>query len=188
VRAALEARLACEGIAPLYEELCRLDPAYAATVHPNNHGRVLRALELYRQTGLTMTQQRLRSRPAQRPFDDCIVGLGWPREVLYARIEKRVDAMMQQGLLEEARLVCQQRERYYTAAQAIGYKEFFAYFDGEASLEACVDKLKQATRNYAKRQITWFKRMPTLQWQPADAPDAAQAIENLWQGEKGEQR
>ena len=98
--------------------------------------------------------------------------------MLYARIDARVDQMMASGLLEEARDVYEQRALYKTAAQAIGYKEFFPYFEGASELESCVLALKQATRNYAKRQLTWFRRMPDVLWlDPEDADVLEQALE-----------
>ena len=181
LREELQQRLAREGIAPLYAELQQIDPAYAATLHPNNHGRVLRALELYRQTGRTMSWQLAHSRPAEHPYHALLYGLDFPqRSQLYARINARVDAMMDAGLLEEARGVYAHRGAYRTAAQAIGYKEFFPYFEGAAPLESCVEQLKQATRRYAKRQLTWFRRMAGLRWEQAADPAAAERIAAAW--------
>lgn len=103
-----------------------------------------------------------------------MLGLDFPdRAQLYARIDRRVDKMMEAGLLWEAQLVYANRDRFKTAAQAIGYKEFFPYFEGAAELTPCVDKLKQASRNYAKRQLTWFRHMDGVVWLDASAPDAA---------------
>ena len=94
--------------------------------------------------------------------------------MLYSRIARRVDEMVENGVLDEARQVYDHRDAYRTAAQAIGYKEFFPYFEGTAPLEACTDKLKQASRNYAKRQLTWFRHMDGVVWLDAGAPDAAE--------------
>ncbi len=164
-RMLLQKELDEKGIIPLYEELKSIDPQYAATLHPNNHVRVLRALELYRQTGKTMTEQRNESLPKEKPYNACIVCLcPKDRQILYERIEMRVDQMMEMGLLEEAKKVYLNRESYHTVAQAIGYKEFFPYFEGKMALSDCVQSLKQATRNYAKRQLTWFRRMPDVLW------------------------
>ena len=93
---------------------------------------------------------------------------------LYRRIDRRVDKMLEAGLLKEAQVVWQNRLRFRTAAQAIGYKEFFPYFEGTAALDRCTDKLKQASRNYAKRQLTWFRHMDGVVWLDAGAPDMAQ--------------
>lgn len=180
LRDALQERLQIEGIEPLYQELCRVDPSYAESLHKNNHGRVLRALELYQQTGKTMSQQLADSLPEQRPYEDVLVGLRYnSRDILYEHINMRVDVMMQADLLSEARFVYENREKYLTAAQAIGYKEFFPYFEEKASLTDCVSKLKQASRNYAKRQITWFSHMENLQWAPAGDLTAAQCIKKM---------
>lgn len=180
LRGELQKRLVQEGIEPLYEELCKADPDYAATLHKNNHGRVLRALELYVQTGQTMSQQLAQSLPPERPYHDIIVALNTPtREALYARIDARVDHMLQQGLLEEARVVYEHRDTYYTAAQAIGYKEFFGFWSGDEPLSTCVDKLKQASRHYAKRQLTWFRRMQAVHWLVTGAQDAAEQVQQL---------
>ena len=121
------------------------------------------------------------SRPAQRPYRALLIGLNTPeRALLYARIDARVDAMLARGLLDEARLVYARRDACRTAAQAIGYKEFFPYFEGREPLEACTATLKQASRNYAKRQLTWFRRMDGLVWLPAGEPETAGKIARLW--------
>lgn len=182
LRAALEQRAAREGPEAMYAELRRIDPACAAAVHPHNKGRVLRALELYYTSGVTMTQQKAASRPAQRPYDALVLCLDWPRSELYERIDRRVDQMLAQGLLAEAELVWNNRESYKTAAQAIGYKEFFPYFEGAAPLEACAAKLKQASRNYAKRQLTWFRRMQGVVWLDGSDPEVQQTAERAIRG------
>ena len=165
IRRQLEEQAAQLGAEAMHERLGDIDPEYAATVHPNNVGRVLRALELFQSTGVTMTSQRAQSKPVEPPYDSLLFCIGFEdRSILYQRIDRRVDLMLEQGILEEARLVFDHRETYHTAAQAIGYKEFFPYFLGESPLEPCVDKLKQASRNYAKRQLTWFRRMPRTIW------------------------
>ena len=134
---------------------------------------MLRALEHYRATGKRLSEQKAESLPAERPYRSLVLGLDFPeRAQLYRRIDLRVDKMMENGLLPEAELVYQNRERFKTAAQAIGYKEFFPYFEGNAALEDCVEKLKQASRNYAKRQLTWFRHMDGVVWLDAAAPDA----------------
>lgn len=172
LREQLAAELEARGPEAMYAELLSVDPQAAATIHPNNRVRVLRALEHYRATGRRLSEQKAASRPGQRPYRSLVLGLDFAdRAQLYRRIDLRVDRMMEQGLLEEARLVYDHRDSYRTAAQAIGYKEFFPYFAGEAELAACVEKLKQASRNYAKRQLTWFRHMEGVVWLQADAPD-----------------
>ena len=165
VRRQLEEEAERLGVDAMHEKLAQIDPEYAATVHPNNVGRVLRALELFQVTGVTMTRQRAESKPSEPPYDSLLFCIGFEdRSVLYQRIDRRVDLMLEQGILEEAQLVYDHRDTYRTAAQAIGYKEFFPYLCGESTLEPCVEKLKQASRNYAKRQLTWFRRMPQTIW------------------------
>lgn len=174
LREQLAAELAEKGPAAMYEELKRADPEAAAAIHPNNQVRVLRALEHYRATGKKLSEQKAGSLPPERPYRSLVLGLDFPdRAQLYARIDRRVDKMMEAGLLREAQLVYANRDRFKTAAQAIGYKEFFPYFEGAAELTPCVDKLKQASRNYAKRQLTWFRHMDGVVWLDASAPDAA---------------
>ena len=175
LREQLAAELAEKGGTAMYEELRQVDPEAAAAIHPNNQVRVLRALELYRATGKKLSEQKAESLPPEKPYRSLILGLDFPdRAALYRRIDLRVDKMLEAGILPEAELVWQNRETYRTAAQAIGYKEFFPYFEGAASLEACTDKLKQASRNYAKRQLTWFRHMEGVVWLDAGAPDVRQ--------------
>ena len=142
-----------------------MDPGYAAKVHPNNTPRGIRALELYRATGRKMSAEREAARPAEKPYRSlCLCLTCRDRTFLYQRIDTRCDRMMQSGILEEAKLVYDHRDTYRTAAQAIGYKEFFPYFEGTADLESCLAHLKQASRNYAKRQLTWFRRQTDAVW------------------------
>ena len=172
IRARLQARADTEGGAALYAELQRIDPDYAAQVHPNNLPRVIRALELFEATGRRMSDQRREARPAEAPYHAlCLCLTCRDRAVLYSRIDRRVDEMVENGVLDEARQVYDHRDAYRTAAQAIGYKEFFPYFEGTANLTECTERLKQATRNYAKRQLTWFRHMDGVVWLDAAAPD-----------------
>ena len=145
IRQELQARLQAEGSQALYAELAAVDPGYAAKVHPNNTPRVIRALELYRATGRKMSAEREAARPAEKPYRSlCLCLTCRDRALLYQRIDTRCDRMMQSGILEEAKLVYDHRDTYRTAAQAIGYKEFFPYFEGTADLESCLAHLKQA--------------------------------------------
>ena len=179
LREQLAAELAEKGPAALYEELKQVDPEAAAAIHPNNQVRVLRALEHYRATGRRLSEQKAASLPPERPYRALVLGLDFPeRAQLYRRIDLRVDKMLDAGLLDEAKLVYDHRQTYRTAAQAIGYKEFFSYFEGTAPLDACTEKLKQASRNYAKRQLTWFRHMDGVVWLDASAPDVtARAVQ-----------
>ena len=165
IRARLQERAEAEGGAALYAELQSLDPDYAAHVHPNNLPRVIRALELYAATGRRMSEERVNARPAEPPYRSlCLCLTCRDRAVLYDRIERRVNLMVENGVLAEAKQVYDHRDTYRTAAQAIGYKEFFPYFEGTGSLDECTARLKQATRNYAKRQLTWFRRQNDAVW------------------------
>ena len=176
LREQLAAELAEKGGAAMYEQLKQADPEAAAAIHPNNQVRVLRALEHYRATGKKLSEQKADSLPPERPYRSLVLGLDFPdRADLYRRIDLRVDKMQDAGILQEAEYVWQNRETFRTAAQAIGYKEFFPYFEGTAPLDACTEKLKQASRNYAKRQLTWFRHMDDVVWLDAGAPDVAEA-------------
>lgn len=175
IRARLQARADTEGGAVLYAELQRIDPDYAAQVHPNNLPRVIRALELFEATGRRMSDQRREARPAEAPYHAlCLCLTCRDRAVLYSRIDRRVDEMVENGVLDEARQVYDHRDAYRTAAQAIGYKEFFPYFEGTANLTECTERLKQATRNYAKRQLTWFRRQNDAAWLYLDEEDVTE--------------
>lgn len=182
LREQLAAELAEKGGAAMYAQLQAVDPEAAAAIHPNNQVRVLRALEHYRSTGRRLSQQKADSLPTERPYRSLVLGLDFPdREQLYRRINLRVDRMLEAGLLQEAELVWQNRQSYRTAAQAIGYKEFFPYFEQTATLEQCAEKLKQASRNYAKRQLTWFRHMDGVVWLDAGAPDVVEAAARIMQ-------
>ena len=165
IRARLQAQAEAEGGAVLYAKLQAVDPDYAAQVHPNNLPRVIRALELFEATGRKMSEERVNARAAEPPYRAlCLCLTCRDRAALYDRIGRRVDLMVENGVLDEARQVYDHRDSYRTAAQAIGYKEFFPYFEGTASLDDCTERLKQATRNYAKRQLTWFRRQNDAVW------------------------
>ena len=164
LRGELRSRAEREGPQALWEELNAFDPESAARIHPNNVGRVIRAVEVYRTTGVTMSEQVRCSREAPPPYDAAVIGLTCrDRAKLYGAIDRRVDAMMRAGLPDEARRVFSM-EHPGTAAQAIGYKEFFPYFRGECSLEEAVAAVKRESRRYAKRQLTWFRRVEGIQW------------------------
>lgn len=160
IRGALMERAEREGAEALHDYLKTIDPISAAAIHPNNVKRVARAIEIFLVTGKTKTEHAAMPKPHSE-FKRGLILLDCPdRAALYRRIDKRVDAMLESGLVEEARILWERGlADTPTASAAIGYKEFFAYFNGDVSLETAVDAIKQATRNYAKRQITYFKRM-----------------------------
>ena len=146
------------GNAALLEKLREIDPETAETLHENNVGRIIRALEVYRTTGHTISQAKAMSRQIPSPYEFIMLTLDFEnRETLHNRINRRVDEMLKHGLLDDARKCFEQPNRP-TAAQAIGCKELYPFFRGEKSLEECVEELKLRTRQYAKRQLTWFRR------------------------------
>ena len=155
-----------DGIDGIYERLKLSDPEIAASIDCHNAKRVIRALEVYETTGITMTEWNSRSTENANVKDCLIIGLGFEnRELLYERIDKRVDIMMQTGLLEEARsLFDDGLFATKTASQAIAYKEFLPYFEGIDTLENCIETLKRNSRRYAKRQLTWFRRNENIKW------------------------
>ena len=186
IRARLQTEANEQGSAALYARLKQIDPAYAEKLHPNNLPRVIRALELFEATGRRMSEQQRAALAAEPPYRSlCICLTCRDRAELYRRIDRRVDSMLQNGVLEEAKLVYDNRETYRTAAQAIGYKEFFPYFAGEMPLNDCANRLKQATRNYAKRQLTWFRHQANDVWLYVDeeppAPRAAELVRQFLQ-------
>ena len=177
IRQELQARLQAEGSQALYAELAAVDPGYAAKVHPNNTPRVIRALELYRATGRKMSAEREAARPAENPYRSlCLCLTCRDRTLLYQRIDTRCDRMMQSGILEEAKLVYDHRDTYRTAAQAIGYKEFVDALDGRCTIEEAADLVRQSSRRYAKRQLTWFRRNKAIHWLIRDTGDTGREI------------
>ena len=160
-RTMMKQRLADEGLEALCEELRRLDPEYYEIVDRQNPRRVVHALEICLMTGKTYTSFRKREK-RQRPFGIVKVGLNRPREELYDRINRRVDQMMADGLLEEARALYP--KRHLNALNTVGYKELFDYIDGRWPLEEAVERIKGNTRRYARKQLTWFKKDESIRW------------------------
>ena len=144
----------------IHNKLKDIDPESAEKIHPNNTKRVIRALEIFYTTGKTKTEWDKESRTTDSPYDCAMISLDYKdREKLYERIDRRVDVMIEQGLLDEVKDLYENRDKLSaTAMQGIGYKELFDYFDGKCSLDASLEKIKQGSRNYAKRQLTWFRR------------------------------
>ena len=159
IRAELTARAEREGADAIYAELMRVDRESAEAIHPNNVKRVIRALEIYYSCGVPKSELDRASKQIEPRYDASVLMLKYAdRDILYRRIEKRVDQMIAEGLLDETRALMEEGvfEKNGTAAQAIGYKELLGYLRGEQSLEDAISDLKTATRRYAKRQITWF--------------------------------
>lgn len=168
VRRQLEAEADDRGMEAMLEALRSIDPETAAKYHVNDRKRILRALEVYRLHGKTKSQLDSESRLGGDRYDCLWIGVTYrDREKLYERINMRVDKMLQNGLLEEARAAYESGVGS-TAVQAIGHKEFFPYFNGEISLDGAVESLKAETRRYAKRQMTWFRRNEKINWIYAD--------------------
>lgn len=161
LRKELTRRIESEGLESLCEELKRLDPAYYEQVDRQNPARVQRALEVCLQTGMPYSSLRTGER-RERPFEIIKIGVNLPREELYARIDRRVELMMEEGLEAEARAALPYRE--LNALQTVGYKELFLYFDGEITKEEAVALIQRNSRRYAKRQLTWFRRDEEVAW------------------------
>lgn len=157
----------------LYEMLKQADPEYAAIVHSNNVKRVIRALEYYHETGRKLSEHNAQQRERSSPYQFVYLVLNDEREILYDQIDRRVDQMMEAGLLQEVEaLVKEGYERTLVSMQGLGYKEFFDYFDGKCTLEETVDIIKRDTRRFAKRQLTWFRREKEVCWMnKQDYPD-----------------
>lgn len=166
VRTALQNELETKGIEPLLDELRRVDPESAARLHPADTKRILRALEVYRGTGKTISRHNLETQALPPKYDAVYIGLAFrDREDMKALIDLRVDRMMEAGLLDEVRaLAAAGVPRDSTALQAIGYKELLPVVDGEKSIGEAVDEIKLRSRQYAKRQLTWLRRNPAIHW------------------------
>lgn len=160
-----------------YDLLLRVDPESANATHPNNEIRVIRALEIYLLSGKTKTQWDLESQAAQPAFRAAVIGLDYAdRTLLYARIDRRVDEMLERGLADEVKKLDLPPDS--TAGQAIGYKEMRAYLAGDCTLEEAAAQIKTASRNYAKRQLTWFRRRKDICWLYPDKSHGFEEIVN----------
>ena len=164
LRAELEELAKEQGGERLLEILRELDPEIAEKLHPNNLGRIIRAIEVCKTTGTTMTEQQRIAREQESDYDPLIIGLDFSdRQKLYDRINLRVDLMLENGLMSENRRLLDSNLSK-TAFQAIGFKEFLPYLNGSATLDECAENLKMQTRRYAKRQLTWFRRDGRINW------------------------
>lgn len=182
VRAELNALAETRGATYLHEQLQKVDPVTAKTVHPNNVRRVIRALEIFRATGVPKSEWDRRSREVPARYDAVVLGLFYDdREVLYDRISRRIDVMMAEGLLAETErlMAAGVFERSRTAAAAIGYKELLPYLRGECELGQAVEELRTATRRYAKRQMTWFLAKPYVHWLTVNDSKMARKSEEI---------
>lgn len=170
------------GAEALHKELCAVDKESGEAIHPNNVKRVIRALEIYYSCGVPKSVLDRQSRESEPVYDAKIIGLSYPnRATLYSRIEKRVDGMIEEGLLEETKALMAEGvfEKNQTAAQAIGYKELLGYLKGEDSFDDAVARLKTATRRYAKRQLTWFGAKEYVDWIDVENENGMKRFEEI---------
>jgi tRNA dimethylallyltransferase len=162
--------------------LREIDPESADAIHQNNVKRVIRAIEIYRTGGVKKSELDRRSLECESEYDALVIALRYNnREILYNRIDSRVDAMIQEGLLGETESLWKEGifEKNTTASQAIGYKEMLGYIKGETSLEEAISTLKTATRRYAKRQMTWFSSKSYVRWIDADIDEKIRPFEDI---------
>ena len=153
-----------EGNEAMLEKLRLVDPETASVLPAGNITRIIRALEVYEVTGIPFSRHKELSRAEEPLYNACMIGLNYAdRSMLYDRINRRVDIMAEKGMVEECRAIFE-NEKTGTACQAIGYKEFIPYFKGEKTKQECIDKIKQDSRRYAKRQLTWFRRDERINW------------------------
>lgn len=168
-RQKLEDRASKEGLEKLYEEAKKIDPEAMKKISLNDKKRILRVLEIYKATGKNKTEQEIESRKNGVKYDYKVFAINWDRDVLYERINKRVDIMIEQGLIQEVEQLLKKYDEFPTAMQGLGYKEVVEYLRGITTKEEMIDKLKMETRRYAKRQITWFKKNKQTIWiEPKD--------------------
>jgi len=165
IRKELESMASEKGPEYMHEELRKIDPASADAIHANNVKRVIRALEYYKLTGQRISEHNEEQRNNESPYDFSYFVLNDHRELLYERIDKRVDEMITEGLVDEVKHLKELGyDRSYVSMQALGYKEIFGYLEGEISLDEAIYIIKRDTRHFAKRQITWFKREKEVLW------------------------
>lgn len=154
-----------EGLKHLYEKAMQIDPEAAKNISENDKKRIIRILEIYKETGKTKTQLEIESRKNGVPYDYRVFAINMPREILYDRINRRVDIMIERGLIDEVKQLYEKYgEELRTAVQGIGYKEVIDYLNGVCSKEEMVEKIKMETRRYAKRQLTWFRKIQDIIW------------------------
>ncbi len=153
-----------KGLEYLYEQAKNIDPKAIEKISPNDKKRIMRILEIYKATGKTKTEQELESRKNGIKYDYKVFAINMEREILYDRINRRVDIMIDKGLIEEVKNLKKKYKKFPTAMQGLGYKEVVKYLNGEYSKEEMIDTIKQETRRYAKRQLTWFRKNKETIW------------------------
>ena len=157
-----------EGLEELYKEACNIDLQAMEKISKNDKKRIIRVLEIYKSTGKTKTELEVLSRKNGPKYDYYVFGILMDREKLYNRINLRVDKMIEKGLIEEVDYLCKKYNEFPTAMQGLGYKEVVEYFNGIISKEEMIDKIKQESRRYAKRQMTWFRKNKNIIWLNAE--------------------
>ena len=160
----LEKREKLEGLKSLYEEAKKIDPQALEKISENDKKRIMRILEIYHATGKNKTEQEKKSREKEVEFDYKVYAISWDREILYDRINRRVDIMIQQGLIEEVEKIYKKYKKFPTAMQGLGYKEVVQYLENKITKEEMIEKIKMETRRYAKRQLTWFRKNKQTIW------------------------
>ncbi len=160
----LEQRVKEEGLEKLYKEACKIDKKAMETISINDKKRILRVLEIYNQTGKNKTQLEKESRLDKPKYEYKIFGINWERQELYNRINKRADIMINQGLIQEVENILKKYKKFPTAMQGLGYKEVVEYLENKTTKQEMIEKLKMEIRRYAKRQITWFKKIENIKW------------------------
>ena len=160
----LEERAKKEGIEKLYEEAKKIDEEAIKKISKTDKKRILRILEIYNATGKNKTENEKKSREKEVEYDYKVFALLWDREKLYDRINKRVDIMIKQGLIEEVKEIYNKYKKFPTAMQGLGYKEVVEYLEGNTTKEEMINKIKQETRRYSKRQLTWFRKNKQTIW------------------------
>lgn len=163
-REELEKRAELEGLEKLYQEACNIDKEAMANISKNDKKRIIRVLEIYKETGKTKTEMEKISRQSGVEFDYRLFVINMERDRLYERINKRVDLMIEQGLIDEVKFMLDKYKDFPTAMQGLGYKETKEYLDGKITKEEMIDKIKLETRHYAKRQLTWFRKNQEAIW------------------------
>ena len=163
-RKELEKQVEEKGLDYLYKKAKEIDPQATEKISPNDKKRILRILEIYHATGKNKTQQELESRKKEVEYDYHIYAIDWDREELYNRINKRVDIMIEQGLIEEVKKILEKYKKFPTAMQGLGYKEVVEYLEGKLTKDEMMEKIKMETRRYAKRQLTWFRKNKQTIW------------------------
>ena len=153
-----------EGLEKLYEEAVKIDPVAMQKISKNDQKRIIRVLEIFHKTGKTKTQQEIESRKNGVKYNYHVFAIDMEREVLYNRINKRVDIMVEDGLIDEVKNILEKYKEFPTAMQGLGYKEVVEYLNDEISKEEMIEKIKKETRHYAKRQLTWFRKNKETIW------------------------